>query len=790
MKEKKKATKLLAKYIAGCLCLCLLSAPVAGMAAPGDQTLFLQQDANGIRSELDFWPEEFAQLDGVVYARGQQKIYRWQEGMATPELYCALPPFPEAYWETYEKAEPEVRQALADMVTQIAAGDGKLWAFNSYAGRIGELTKAGVQWLDVQLDMTGMVSVEGPERWERQRMLTYCQVMDGGFFLLRDNYSDDNWSSNCTLVRFDIATGEQTRIELEHAQMITPYKPGQFLAFGSLYDEKAGQMAGHFSVIDLANAEETVLLQEKMEDAWSLGGLAYDQATDTIYYTYQKQIWRSEKGGPFSVVAYLTQAGVYLNTPGWILPGGLYAVGAEGLYIRNVDPQYKAARALRISGGWEDLGFMRFSSQHPDTPVLIFYNYYGSAEEIAQEITGGNTETDIYILSVRAGLRELIDKGFAADLSASAAIVEDIQSMYPQAQAAVTDAQGRPMAYPRSMDGINPWSLNVPLWEKFDMGPLPTTYTEFFDCMLRWQRDFADDNPDIAFLDGSYDGAGLSEMVLRNYILHYEEPGKPIDFNSPLLRQSLDLVSQLELETYDWEKMTEEDWETYQELRNRPAIFSMYSRTGMYYDPNTTPYYNDPERFYTSYEAYRPLLPMVFEEGQAPKLRVGMDVMIVNPTSPNIDLALQYIEFYAKEGVDNYYRYAMRPDLNEPIERKDYAADLEALSNWRDELIEEIKTADGLAKRDMEDSLDYLDRWLANEDQNKWELSPAGIASYRELAVYMTFAENSFFFRQGEGGATEMLRELLTRYTEGQLPLDAFLRELDNKMRMIVLEGQ
>jgi len=781
--------KYVAKWVAGCLCLCLLAAPLASLAAPGNQTLFaVQQDQDGSQGEMDFWPEEFVLLDGVFFARGQSRIFRWQEGMEAPELYATLPVYPEGFWESYEKAEPEIQRALAELVTHIAAGDGKLWAFNHFKGRIGEISEKGVQWLDVEPDMVDMISVEGPEQWMRQRILTYCMVMDGGFYFLRDNYSDDNWKDNRTLVRFDIATGAQTRIELSYAQMITPYKPGQLLAFGSVYDEEKGDTVSRFTVVDLATGEETALPHESISDSWSLGGLAYDAANDAIYFTHQKQIWRSAGGEPFAVVAYLTQASVFMNTPGWILPGGLYAVGAEALYIRNVDPQYKAARALRISGGWEDMGYMRFTSQYPDIPVLILYNYYASAEEIAQEIIGGNTETDIFVLSVRAGLRELIDKGFAADLSESAVITEAVAAMYPQAQAVLTDAQGRVMGYPRSMDGLNPWSINLPLWEKFGMGPAPTTYAQFFAYMLRWQQEFAEDNPDIAFLDGSYDGAGLTEVVLRSYILLHEEPGKPIDFSSPMLRQALEAVAALELETHNWENMTEEDWEAYQELRNRPALFSMYSRTGMYHDPNTTPYFSDPERLYASYDAYSPLLPMVFEEGQAPMIRVNMDVMVVNPISANIDLAVQYIECFVKEGMDTYALYALRPDLNEPVENKNFAASVQAMEEWRKEVEEQLKTAEGLAKRELEDSLDYLDRWLADGEQNKWELSPGGIASYRALAVYMTFAENSLFFRQG--GAAEMLGELLARYSDGQLPLDAFLRELDNKMRMIVLEGQ
>ena len=777
------------KWIAVLVGVCLFAAPLAAQAAPGDQTVFVNRDIDTEDEMWDFYAAEIVLLDDMFYAWGQQKLYRWQVGMERPELFCELPEYPD-YWESYETAEPEVKRQLGEVITSLAAGDGKLWAFNSYAGRIGEIGEQGVRWLDVEMDMTDMTSIEGAEKWVRQRTMIHCFVKDGGFYCLRDNYSDDSWADNYTLIRFDMSTGEQTQIETRYAQIACLYKPGQLLTFGSLYDEKTEERVSRFTAVDLSNGVETELPFPQITEPWGLGGLAYDAVSDTVYYTYQKQIWKSEKGEPFSAVAYLTQAGVFQNSTAWVLSDGLYAVSANGLYIRNVDPQFKAARALRISGGWEDAGYMEFTSRHPDIPVLIDYSYYSGAETIAQEITGGNFNTDIYVLSVRSGLRELIDKNFTADLSESTTVAQDVEAMYPQARDALTDTQGRPMAYPRFIDHINPWSLHTKLWEKFDMGPLPTTYAQFFDCMMRWQEEFADDNPDIAFLDGSYDGTALAEVILRNYILYYEEPGKPIEFNASILRQVLEQIGQLELETYIFDNMTDEDWERLQELRNRPAIFSMYSRTGLFYDPGTTVYVSsDPEFSYDRYDNYKPLLPMVFEEGQRPILRAGMDVMIINPTSLNIDLAMQYIENYAKEGMDHYARYALCPDLNEPIERQNFDLEVKGMEEWRDYVIEALEEADGLTKRDLEDNLDYLDRWLSEQDQNKWELSAVAIANYREMAEYMDFTPRSLFFRN-ESGAMDMLRELLTRYTDGQLSLDAFLRELDSKMRMIVLEGQ
>lgn len=774
------------------LCLCLLAAPLMALAAPGDLTVFTSiPDPDNPDKNLDFYAEDVVRVGETFYARGQDKVYRWQQGMADPELFCELPKYPDAYWETYEQAEPEVQQKLAQVVTNMAGGDGKLWAFNIYAGRIGEITDQGVQWSDVELDMTDMSSAEGPEKRMRQRMVSHFFVSNGVLHFLRDNYSDDSWTDNRVLMRFDMATGAQTQLPTQYAQVICSYKPGQLLTFGVIYDEKSGEPVAAMTALDLASGQETKLPYEMPTDTYNLGGLAYNEATDTIYYTHEKQIWKSTGGEPFTSVAYLTLGYMNQYAPAWVLSDGMYATGAGGLYIRNVDPQYKATRVLRIHGTWEDLAYTRFTSEYPDIPVLLEYNYYGNAEDIAKDITSGNNQTDIFVLHVSQGLRDLIDKGFTADLSDSAVLAQSVASMYPQAQSALCDAEGRPMAYPRSVS-FGPWTVNTQLWEEFDMGPMPTTYAQFFDYMLRWQDEFAEDNPDISFLDSSYDGAGLTEVALHSYILQYEEPGKPIDFNSPVLKQVLEQIGKLELKEYDYDNMTDEEWQELDELRSRPAIFTMYSKLGMFYDSNRTRYISsDPKRAaYSETDADQHLLPMVFEEGQTPIMRASMEVLIINPASANIDLAKQYIEFFAQNGMDNYTRYTLSPELNEPVERKDFAQEIKSMQEWHDQSVEQLKTAPESDKRDIQDSIDYVERWLAEQDKNKWELSAGAIAGYRELAPYMNFVENSAFFKQSSGGAMDMLREMLTRYDDGQLSLDAFLRELDSKMRMIVLEGQ
>lgn len=777
------------RYIAAVVSMCmLLSIASVALAAPGDTTVFSpRRTRQEAAEEPQFYAEQVVLVGDMFYAKGYESVYRWQQGMEKPEKVCDLPAGPEEYWESYDQATPEVQRQLGEQVTGLVAGDGKLWAYNVYSGKIGELGVQGVQWSEVQLDMADMYIDDGRSKYPRG--LTYPSVSEGTFYALRDTYSQDNWQDTRVLMRWDLATGALTQTPLECAQMICGYKPGQLLTFGSIYDDKTQKYLSKLTVLDLASGKESPLpLEMPGENTYELGGLAYDAEADSIYYAYDKQVWRSEKGGAFEAVAYMAQGYINQDSVAWLLPGSLYAVAGDGLYVRNVDPQYKAARVLRIQGGWEDAAFYGFSAQNPDVPVLVNYNDV-DGEEVASAITGGDKQTDIFVVKTTGGLGSLIEKGFAADLSASTILTEDIASMYPQIQTALSNADGKPMGFPTLID-FKGWTVDTALWEHFNMGPLPTTYHQFFDYMLRWQQEYAQDHPQIAFVDGSYDGRSFFEIVLFNYMLQYERPAEAVDLTAPALHEVLQKIEQLDLEKVDRESMTEADWEEYQQQRNRPAMFYMYGRAGMFFDPTRTNYMSSTLEDGVEAGAYAHLLPMVFEEGRESCFKAEMYAMIVNPASQNIDLALQYLEYASQHDEDAYRRYALHPDLNEPVEDETFEETVKSMREWRADVEERLKSATGNEQRDLQDSLAYVDQWFADEERNKWMLSADAIASYRAYAPYMNFAVDSEFYRAEPSPAMQTVWELLQRYDDGSLPLDALTKELNGKMRMIFLEGQ
>ncbi len=792
--------------IARCVLILCLLAPVCAQAAPGDANMFkYPADFNGelttpvarnvvlVGDTFYGVGEKLGQDNAKISASDRQEtIYRWKPGMEQPEVVCDIQGQQVPFYGPYDKAPEELKPKLAEQATLLVTDGQKPYAYNNFLGRVGEISEQGIAWSDVQLDMKDMVYLPENQQENAYPRSVWQGFIDGGkLYILRDNYSDNSdYNMRSIVVCWDLATGAQTTLPVKSMQNIVPYKPGQALGLSMGYDEKDNKQFALLSVLDLTTGATTDLTMQMPETSYNLGGLAYDGATDSIYYLYQGQVWCSTASAPFAAVAYLTTDYVNENASAWTLPGGFYAVYNNGLYVRNVDPQHMSARALRIQGGWGDRTFSLFTEKYPDVPVLLIEGGNTDSEGIANAIKTGDQNVDVFVTSVYDGLTKLIEKGYAADLSASKVLTDDVNSMYPAIKDVLTNEAGKVMAYPREFN-ISPWGVDKALWEEQGMGDLPTTYGQLLDAMIAWQEKTPADEQEIVVLAHINEKRQFIDMLVSAYIRQYETPDQPIDFESPVLRELLEKVEQLEFREYDYATMTEADWEEYSEWSNRPAMISPYGGQGMFYDPDTTKYISsDPENKRGNYDSYENMLPLVFEEGQEPKINATLIVYVINPASPNIDLAMQYLEFAATDGAENYLKYAVHPDMNTPVEQKDFAAQVKSMQEWRARNEEEMKNASPADQRSYQDSLDYIDRWLAEQDKNKWELSEAAINNYRSIAQHMDLAPNSMYRYSSANNPMEEISTLEDRMASGEITLDAFLKELNNKLKMMFLEGR
>lgn len=767
--------------LVGWLCMACCLIPAAVSAAPGDMTLFSPQSVDAGITEENMYGNNYAVLDGQIYmmsyVEDRRVITTWRPDMPKVETWMELPTAPEA------EGQPLLE------VEDLAAGDGRLLVLNYAEGRVGEIKDGVILWFDAALDVQQGASGTINE-WEESR-LQNPMVQEGVLYGLRSSYDQQKGEMVSRILCYDLETGAQHTIEVPGANTFCAYKPGQLLTVCAQEN-----VAGDYShtaytlvAVDVATGTNQPLTLAMAPNNEEWGFLAYDRASDSIYYHWQGEIRRSVGAAPFETVAYYSATvNTYNENRAWVLGPSMLAMDSHGKFsVRNVDPQYKPERVLRIQGSYEDAAYFAFAAAHPEVQVLLIDYRYDGAEQIAQAITSGTDAADLYMVDSNMNFSALLDKGYAADLSASPALTAEVAGMYPQIQDALKDEKGVLRAYPQAFY-MSPWQIDLPLWEKYGMGPVPTTYDAFLDAMLRWEQEHGhEEDPEIVFLNGFSDRESLIRMIISAYILQYETQDQPIDFTAPALRSALEKIEQLKADEEDREAWTDEQWQAYNEYINLPGLIYANGYMGNFYDPDTTQYISNEEDRIEQHVTH--MLSPTFAEGEPSKIAANMSVFCVNPSSPNIDLALLYLENYT-EGSDPELRYSLRPDLNEPMVRPNFEKEVEETKKYLANAQKQLEKADESEKIWLKDSIDYQTRWLAEQDKNKWLISQSALENYRAVASNMGLTTRSMFLGYEEGGAWSQMWELIERYRSNQMTLDAFLRELNNKMRMMFLEGQ
>lgn len=276
----------------------------------------------------------------TFYAVAKGNVYAWAPDDSALRLYCTLPvpPMWEESWcsMTLDELPTDAQNELTAAVDMIAAGDGALWGYNLISGKVGKINEQGITWETQTIDTSCL--------FRKDSIMNYVTpifsfVEDGKLYIFGDNsHQVEPLDDTKALLCFDLASGRCTTIDTKGARTLCHYKQGSLLL---LRRNTSSSMT--LSVLDLTTGEMNDLPQivpygdRSYEGLESVGGLAYDAAKDQIYFTMQKQIWRSKDDNSFESVAKLPFDS-YLGFPAWILPDGRYAITMYcNLYLRNID---------------------------------------------------------------------------------------------------------------------------------------------------------------------------------------------------------------------------------------------------------------------------------------------------------------------------------------------------------------------------------------------------------------------------------------------------------------------
>lgn len=715
-------------------------------------------------------------------------VYRCEIGKE-PQKICTLPDLPENF-DAYEgELTNEQIAQLYDTVTYITAYQGTLYGYNVYSGGWGVIDEGGIHWEDNQLDFSCLFHLE---RFYPDLVLRSF-MMDGMLATLVNVQDDDN-NFYCAIETFDLTTGQSRQYPIEELCGACRGAQGELICL--LMDEsemnyslcRINVLTGETSDIDIpVNIETTV------ED--SLGGLAYHEPTNAIYLCANSRVYRSLNGGAFEAFALVPTQYVSGNTRGWTLPDGRYAMLSNGMHIRA---ESQATANELVCTGYE-ASMWAYENKHPEIIMTALDSING--ESLVEALMKQDDSADIYVISADYTFHNIKKKGYAASLSSSQLIQNDVSQMYPEIQDVICDENGNIVAYPCS---ISYWQskVNLNYWHKFwPDRPEPTTFDELLDAWIDWEENLAQDYPGVSFNVYGYNYAYFVEAFIQTYARQHSDD-ELLNLDTPELRSVLEKLAKIrDIRLENGRDCTgkPDSGSSEEEGNSGGFIFWLTTENAMTEYLDLQPISED--YLYGELKADLTALPLTFEKGAAKTTEAELRLYVLNPYAKHKADAMQFLEELVQDmslttfmGDRTYY--TIHPNRNDPLEDADYEENRAFRITLRDQYAAAIEAAEakGEDTEMLEVQYKFYDDWLSS-DEGRWLISEKSIREYRDMIEQypLSFSEKSPYIGSNYNGVSDavaVLESACERYAAGNLTLDSFLQEVTSKIKMIYAENQ
>ena len=369
-----------------------------------------------------------------------------------------------------------------------------------------------------------------------------------------------------------------------------------------------------------------------------------------------------------------------------------------------------------------------------------------------------------------AYISRLIEKGYCADLSQSADIMEKVSAMYPEMVEPLM-VDGKLYGVPVGMSGTC-YGVNMELWESLGLteDDLPTSVPELYDFAANWVWDYGEDHPEISLFDlGSYSNQILYSLLLNDYIAYMQKQGEELVFDTPVFRALMEGFSAIDFE--EILSVQDQDADTYW---TPDALFSTAMSVG-----------------YLGYqdERFQPLY-LALEEGGEPFIGMNLSVLTVNPRTKRMDQALLYVSEYLDNLDKTSANITLFPDHNDPVENDSYQSNLEDMQESLAKMQKSLENASEENRAEIEQQIQWQEESIADWENYRYSVTAEQIADYRENVAPLVYVIRQNVFLNADASATSEINKLLMQYMEGAVNLDSLVRELDQRVRLMQLEDQ
>lgn len=757
------------------LCLCLLFS--AALAEAVDINLHVMTDY----TDADAWTVRSGQVVGAnlyllvsnLYSGsndGQVWLERWSAGMNEPETVL----------EGLRSYRNESTDATTPVVTRLLADGECLYGFDESSRQVMRLVD-GAGSAAVQ-PLCTLEAVEEEPSEDGIYYGSYVNSMfmqDGEVVRLAENYGQGE--SSLLVERYALDTGKliaQQGVD-STLRALCAYKDGKYLALVQPVPGPEDMEAPmtQIAVYDPATGGTTPVAT--LNGSY-LNNLTYDRESDTAYYCGDATIYAVPLAtGESRVSAYLpVNAWSGSDTTFAALSGGMivYANG-DGTYVRRLDAPELAAGALTVANEGGTTKHMAVVAEHPELNVTLASEYPQTMEELTTAMVSGTGSMDVLCLTTSYNpVERLIDKGYAADLSGYPELMAVAGRMDPRfTQSVMRD--GKLYALPVALS-TNTLGVNAEAMEKLGLteSDLPATWLEFLDFAANYYYDYGEENADVALMDLNM-RRSLFQMIRDQYVAAQLRDTGSVSFDTPLFRklmQALEAIDFTELDPY--EVKGDKVWEgnDANEFYEKQQLFTRYSEA--------SPRAMDQSGYGRSNQ---PLILRLDSETE-PVLPVIMTVMIVNPRSTRMDQAAAYLTAYAGHYDAETENIMFFPDQNDPVPNSYYEVQKQSYEESLRDVDSRIEKADESEKASLRETREQIQGYLDELENQRMSVTEEMIQAYREQVAPYLYVTPQTPLTNPE--SSNELDTLTSQYLDHAIDLDTYIREMNQRVRMMMLE--
>lgn len=600
-----------------------------------------------------------------------------------------------------------------------------------------------------------------------------CAVANGVLYFTTNDWGEDGYSID-KLYAADLTSGEVSAKALEHVQRVASYKDGKLLAV--IHDQRNAwdDNTQTYKNPDLAvydPATDTAEIKAEMSSS-NLDGLDYCAALDAVIFTDRSRImgmkdFAEPRQYGYAPMTYVSQLVV--------LGESVVLSDYNNTQIRPLDENFKTDEYLTVGGGaWMDDGARLFASRNPNVPIYFSDVYGNDVETLSQAMVSGEDSVDVILQNISySSFETLMEKGYCADLSGYPELVAAVNRMHPAIRDTVMK-DGKLYAIPTDMNGWG-WFYSPRVLEAVGLTEedIPTNFVDLCDLVTRWNDEMLDEYPNYSLFDYVSDTKmQLFYWMMDAYLDWCTAQGRDVTFDTPEFRAMMTALEGVYCE--DMDRVFEDEMSS--DMYREGLLVSGYQTVGDF-------------DWMSGDSEWQRFVPMTLTADTEHAFGVDLNVMFINPRSAHMDSAVQLL-LCQLEALDDTRKHVMFTDETEPVPDPYFE---ERMKNAQESLAaakEALEKADESEKKDLQEYVERMEQYAKDTENRRYSISQQQIDYYQQNVVPKLFVKRPTFFSGTQDNSSKELSELMSRFREGQIGLDQFIHEADNKLRMMRLENE